>query len=197
MALKEITYHCKFDNSLQPAMFQAAESDAPRPLVVALHTWSFDHSANCEAYRAAAEKHNWHLIFPEFRGPNWKSEGCGSDMVVSDLEDAVAYMKSVCNVDPARVYLTGGSGGGHCSLLLAGRRPDLWTAVSSWCPISDLAAWHAQCCGTPHEGYASHIEDACGGNPAESGAATLQCQIRSPLTWLANARRAASRSSGR
>jgi hypothetical protein len=93
-------------------------------------------------------------------------------------------------VDPDRIYLTGGSGGGHCSLLLAGRRPDLWTAVSSWCPISDIAAWHAQCKGTIQEGYAKHIEEACGGNPAVSEAAALQCKVRSPLTWLANARAA-------
>ena len=190
MSFKEITYPCKFDASLQPAMFRRASSAAPRPLVVALHTWSYDHADHYEAYMAQAEKWDWHLIFPEFRGPNWKQAGCGSDLVVSDLEDAVAYMKSVCNVDPDRIYLVGGSGGGHCSLLLAGRRPDLWTAVSSWCPISDIAAWHAQCRNTVHEGYAKHIEQSCGGDPAESTEAALQCKVRSPLTWLANARAA-------
>ena len=190
MSFTEITYPCKFDDSLQPAMFRRAGSDAPRPLVVALHTWSYDHLGYNDAYRLQAEKWDWHLIFPNFRGPNWERSGCGSDLVVSDLEDAVAYMKSVCNVDPDRIYLVGGSGGGHCSLLLAGRRPDLWTAVSSWCPISDIAAWHAQCRNTVHEGYAKHIEQACGGDPAKSAEAALQCKVRSPLTWLANARAA-------
>ena len=190
MSLTEVNYFCKFDKTFQPALIRISESSSPRPLVVALHTWSFDHTNCSEAYRTAAEKWDWHFIYPEFRGPNWKSDGCGSDLVVSDLEDAVTYMKSICNVDPGRVYLTGGSGGGHCSLLLAGRRPDLWTAVSSWCPISDIAAWHAQCKGTCQDGYAGHIEQACGGNPAESEAAALQCQIRSPLIWLANAREA-------
>lgn len=190
MSLTEVNYFCKFDKTFQPALIRISESSSPRPLVVALHTWSYDH-ANCgEGYRKAAEEWDWHFIYPEFRGPNWNSAGCGSDLVVSDLEDAVAYMKSICNVDPRRVYLTGGSGGGHCSLLLAGRRPDLWTAVSSWCPISDIAAWHAQCKGTRHDHYASHIEQACGGNPAESEEAALQCRVRSPLTWLANAREA-------
>ena len=190
MPLTEITYPCKFDGSQQPAMFRRAAAAGPRPMVVALHTWSFDHSKNFDAYCAEAEKWDWHLIFPKFRGPNHLPEGCGSDLVVSDLEDAVSYMKQVCDVDPDRVYLTGGSGGGHCSLLLAGRRPDLWTAVSSWCPISDVAAWHAQCKGTVHEGYAKHIEQACGGDPALSQEALTQCRLRSPLTWLSNAREA-------
>ena len=190
MSVREINYPCKFDNSLQPAMVYSSNSAEPRPLVVALHTWSFDHSKNYKNYMLEAEKWDWHLIFPKFRGPNNTPEGCGSEMVVSDLEDAVAYMKEVCNVDPNRFYLTGGSGGGHCSLLLAGRRPDLWTAVSSWCPISDIEAWHAQCKGTIQDGYALHIEQACGGDPSVSESARYQCAVRSPLTWLANAKAA-------
>ena len=190
MSLTEITYPCKFDDSMQPAMFYRSASTSPRPLVVALHTWSNDHTSHYDIYAAAAEKWDCHLIFPKFRGPNWLPEGCGSDMVVSDLEDAVAFMKAECSVDPRRVYLVGGSGGGHCSLLLAGRRPDLWSAVSSWCPISDVKAWHAQCKGTIQDGYANHIESACGGDPSVSEEAAKQCTLRSPLTWLINARRA-------
>ena len=190
MSATEISYPCKFDNSLQPAICRFSPAAEPRPLVVALHTWSFDHSKNYQTYIQEAEKWDWNLIFPKFRGPNNTPEGCGSDLVVSDLEDAVTYMKKVCNVDPNRVYLTGGSGGGHCSLLLAGRRPDLWTAVSSWCPISDIGAWHAQCKGGVNAGYAAHIESACGGDPAVSESARVQSIVRSPLTWLANAREA-------
>ena len=169
MSAVEINYFCKFDNSLQPAICHFSTVAEPRPLVVALHTWSYDHSTNYQTYIEEAEKWDWHLIFPKFRGPNNTPEGCGSDMVVSDLEDAVSYMKKTCNIDPNRVYLTGGSGGGHCSLLLAGRRPDLWTAVSSWCPISDIAAWHAQCKESAHAVYAGHIEAACGGGSGSCG----------------------------
>ena len=190
MSFTEITYPCKFDNTMQPALFRRSDSAEPRPLVVALHTWSFDHTSCGAAYRDAVKKWDWHCIYPKFRGPNWEVEGCGSDAVVSDLEDAVRYAKSVCNVDPDRIYLMGGSGGGHCSLLLAGRRPDLWTAVSSWCPISDIAAWHAQCKDTVNKGYSEHIERSCGGDPALSPEAAFQCRLRSPLTWLANARAA-------
>lgn len=118
-AVKEITYPCKFDGSQQPAMFYQAKGTGPRPLLVALHTWSGDHTQPSRNYSDFCIENDWNFIFPNFRGPNWLEDGCGSELVVSDLEDAVAYMKQVTDVDPARVYLVGGSGGGHCTLLMA------------------------------------------------------------------------------
>lgn len=185
--LEEITYPCKIDGSMQPAFVRRAVGKGPRPLVVALHTWSYTYQGPIDEYLQCSEFYDWNMIFPDFRGPNWNPEGCGSEMVVSDLEDAVAYMKATCDVDANRVYLTGGSGGGHCTLYMAGRRPDLWTAVSAWCPISDIAAWHRQCLDSPHHGYAEHIEKACLGNPQSDANAALQARMRSPLTWLQNA----------
>lgn len=184
-----ITYPCKFDDSMQPAMLLKAEGDEPRPLVVALHTWGGKHSSPSQYRRYAieAKKYNYHLIFPNFRGPNRNFNAGGSELVVSDLEDAVSYMKKTVKVDPARIYLTGGSGGGHCSLLMAGRRPDLWTAVSSWCPISDLKAWHQESL-TRKNRYGKYVEQICGGNPQTSERAALEARKRSPLTWLPNAR---------
>ena len=185
--VQDILYPCKIDQSMQEAKFFQASGSEPRPLVVCLHTWSGDHrQTSFKNYARLARIGNWHMIFPKFRGPNWLPEGCGSEMVVSDLEDAVAYVKSIAPVDPARVYLTGGSGGGHCSLLMAGRRPDLWAAVSSWCPISDIARWHVES-RMRKSAYADHIEAACGGNPSESPAALQEARRRSPLTWLTNA----------
>ncbi|MBE6399496.1 MAG: prolyl oligopeptidase [Lentisphaerae bacterium] len=185
--ISEVTYFCKIDRSMQPAIFYRAKADEPRPLLVALHTWSYDHSGGYEEYAGVCKTNDWHMIFPKFRGPNNTPEACGSDFVVSDIEDAVAYMKKTVNVDPNRVYLVGGSGGGHCSLLLAGRRPDLWTAVSAWCAISDIAAWHRQCKTTRFVRYAEHIEQACSGDPQKSAAAARECLLRSPVSWLANA----------
>ena len=182
----KIEYLSKFDHTLQPAMCQPASGTEPRPLMVALHTWSFSYDADCTLYAELAEKYNWHMIFPHFRGPNWNPEGCGSDLVVSDLEYAVAYMCGNYNVDPAKIYLVGGSGGGHCSLLLAARRPDLWSAVSAWCPISDIARWHRESTERKNA-YAGHIEKACGGAPDSSEQALHEARLRSPLTWLPNA----------
>lgn len=185
--ISEITYFCKIDKSMQPAMFRKAKSAEPRPLLVALHTWSHTHTIAYQEYANACEQNDWNMIFPEFRGPNWTQDACGSDFVVSDIEDAVAFMKKKTNVDPNRIYLCGGSGGGHCALLMAGRRPDLWTAVSAWCPISDIAQWYKQCLGSKFKCYSENIIKSCDGNPFESPAAARECLLRSPLTWLPNA----------
>lgn len=175
---------------MQNALFLKAQGDDPRPLLVGLHTWSYDHTNGSDKYVELCIENNWHFIFPDFRGGNTRPDACGSEMVVSDLEDAVAYMKNTVNVDRTRVYLAGGSGGGHCSLLMAGRRPDLWTAVSSWCPISDIAAWHQECLAR-NRGYYAHIESVCGGSPADSEAAAKEAVKRSPLTWLSNVKESA------
>ena len=186
-SVQDILYPCKFDQTMQPAKFIAAVGTEPRPMIICLHTWSADQNQKTyERYAELAQILNWHMIFPKFRGPNWQPDGCGSDLVVSDLEDAVSYVKTNYPTDPAKVYLTGGSGGGHCTLLMAGRRPDLWTAVSAWCPISDIALWHTQSRALKNA-YADHIESACGGNPSESEDVRKEARKRSPLTWLPNA----------
>ena len=69
------------------------------------------------------------------------------------------------------------------ALLVAGRAPDRWTAASAWAPITDLAAWHAECraAGRP---YADDLERSCGGAPGESPAIDAEYRVRSPLTYL-------------
>ena len=184
--MQKIEYPCKIDDSMQPAMVSFASGDEPCPLLLGLHTWSFDENGESGPFDAYCTAHNWNFIFPKFRGPNNTPEACCSEYVVSDLEDAVSYMKLVANVDLDRVYLAGGSGGGMCALYMAGRRPDLWTAVSSWCPISDLLAWYRQCNGTRFERYSRHIEGVLG-YPEQDAKAAQDARMRSPLTWLQNA----------
>ena len=97
------------------------------------------------------------------------------------------FVRSRYAVDESRIFLVGGSGGGHGSLLMAGRRPDLWTAVSAWCPISDVAEWHRSCRAAGLN-YAEDIRKACGGDPQQSEAAFAQAMHRSPVTYLSAAR---------
>lgn len=184
----EVFYRSALDETMQPALLQKAQSSEPRPLVVALHTWSYWHlKSYAERYLTPCAKRDWHIIYPAFRGPNKNPEACGSDLVVSDIVSAVEYARSVCNVDEKRIYLTGGSGGGHASLLLAGRHPELFAAVSSWCPISDIAAWHRQCRERGRNGYADQIELSCSGDPQIEAGALNEARKRSPLTYLGNA----------
>lgn len=186
--MREIEYFSPADQTMQPAFFAPASGNQPRPLVVALHTWSYDRFQGYEEFFACAAQRNWHCIFPEFRGPNWKKDACGSDLVVSDLAAAVTYVRENYPVDNDRIFIVGGSGGGHASLLMAGRHPELWSAVSSWCPISDVAKWHDFCATCGHDGeYAEHIRSACGGEPGKDAAVFADAMHRSPVTYLPDA----------
>jgi len=185
--IKEVRYRSSLDYTLQPAMFYAPEKPGGKtPLLVALHTWSFDHSQDESAYGEWCIAKQWTMIHPAFRGPNWTPEGCGSEKAVADIVDAVHYARSVADIDPERIYLMGGSGGGYASLLLAGRYPGLWTAVSAWCPITDLTAWYHQCRWTGKE-YWAHLAAACGGRPGESRTVDAEYRRRSALSWLSGA----------
>ena len=187
MQIKTVNYLSRLDNTMQPALFRAAGSSEARPLVVCLHTWSADLTQDPGKYFERAAKRDWHCIYPNFRGPNWNPEACGSDLVVSDIECAVEFVCREVKVDENRIYIVGGSGGGHCTLLLAARRPDIWAAASAWCPISDIAKWHLFSNTDGFQCYAEHIRQACGGNPQQDKAAFEQAMHRSPVTYLADA----------
>ena len=156
---------------------------------MALHTWSYDFDQEMSVpYAKWCIAHDWILIAPSFRGPNNRPEATGSELAVQDMLDAVAYAEAHAPVDPGLVYLVGVSGGGHMALLMAGRAPERWTAVSAWVPITDLAAWHAECrvAGRP---YADDLERACGGTPSggvpgDSPVVDAQYRARSPITCL-------------
>lgn len=175
----------------QPAMFYVPPAAAPggtaAPLLVALHTWSdgYDQATGAEYLRACRER-GWVLIHPHFRGPNRRPEACASEQVVQDVLDAVAFAREQAQVDERRIYLTGVSGGGHLSLVMAHRAPQLWAGVSAWVPISDLAAWHRECRAAGRE-YARDLEGVCGGPPG-TPTADAEYHRRSPLFFLAAAR---------
>jgi len=211
------------DGSAQPAAFYDSAAPGPKPLLVALHTWSYDYDQEMNIpYAEWCIAHDWVLITPSFRGPNNRPAATGSDLAVQDVLDAVDYAcqralslskrdpstrpstssghgpralslskrdpstrpsTSSGGVDLRRIYLAGVSGGGHVALLMAGRAPDLWAGVSAWVPITDLAAWHAECrvAGRP---YADDLERSCGGAPGDSPAVDAQYRARSPLTYL-------------
>jgi len=185
--VKEVSITSRLDGSAQPALFWTPEGEGPHPLLVALHTWSGDYrQSDSQNYWQFCREQGWVFIHPNFRGPNVQPGACGSEAVVQDVLDAVEYAKSHSQVDSRRIYLVGCSGGGYLTLLMAGRSPSTWAAVSAWVPISDLAAWHAQCSapGNPNQGYAGNLEAACGGAPGSSAAVDSQYTRRSAITWL-------------
>ena len=180
------------DGTDQPCYFWAPEKAATEavPLIVGLHTWSGDYRqlAHYRGVLAYAKSVSWAFVGPNFRGSNSTPEGCGSDLAVQDIVDAVNYAKGKVKIDASRVYIIGGSGGGHMTLLMLGRHPEVFAAGAAFCPITDLARWHADSLAE-HPGrdkdYAGMLEAACGGTPAEKPAEYAR---RSPLTWLAAAK---------
>jgi len=186
--VREIQFLSESDQSEQPALFYAPETNTPRPLVIFLHQWAGDYLARGGINIARwCVKKDWIFAQPHFRGPNTRPEAMGSDLVISDIQGTVDYAKAHADVDPTKIYLVGASGGGHLALLAAGRMPGIFQAVSAWVPITDLLAWHQQCKGTRHKKYAANIETASGGNLASGSDSEKEAIRRSPLTWLSQA----------
>lgn len=182
--IRKVSIVSSADGSAQPAAFYDSGTPAPKPLLVALHTWSYDYDQEMNLpYAAWCIAHDWILIAPSFRGPNNHPEAAGSELAVPDVLDAVGWAAAHAAVDARRIYLAGVSGGGHMALLMVGRAPERWTAASAWVPISDLAAWHAECraAGRP---YATDLERSCGGAPGDSLAVDAEYRARSSLTYL-------------
>lgn len=163
-------------------------------LVVVLHTWSGNYKQDqfsggptpgILSVLNACEERGWHMVMPDFGGPNIRPEACASPEAIQNVIDTVHFMKSRYTIHPDRVFLFGVSGGGHMALMMAGKYPHLWSGVSAWVPISDLAQWHGECVQSGRK-YAQHLEAVTGGVPGESEKIDQQYRERSPIHFLSN-----------
>lgn len=176
---QEIFVKNSLDGSSEPSLLWVPEK--PSALVVGLHTWSADRFNQTLAMQPFCAKRNWALVLPEFRGPNLTSnpratEAGGSALACRDIVDAARETQTRLGLLDAPVFLHGGSGGGHMGLMTAAREAFAWTAISSWCPITDLAAWHGQ-----NARYSDHIAAVCGGAPSPD--TDPQYRDRSPIFY--------------
>ena len=186
-AVQSIRYLSSADNTQQPMMFYKPQGDQPRPLLVALHSWSDDYrQPDSVIYSEWCIANDWIFIHPNFRGQNRRPETTGSEFVIADVLSAIDYAKKNAPVDNTRIYAIGWSGGGFLALLLSGRHPEIWAGVSVWGPISDLNAWYEESVRLRTK-YVAEIAASCGGK-LTSDAAAAECRKRSPLTHLGSAR---------
>lgn len=188
-ATVEVRIQSTIDHSLQPSLYWVPERSGSRPipLLVFLHSWSGDYTQDRSPWLQEAVDRGWMLILPNFRGRNDHPEACGSALARQDILDCIDWAQANHRIDPSRIYLAGVSGGGHMSLLMAGRHPERFSAVSAWVGISDLADWyrfHVKD-GVPQR-YAEMIAACCGGAPGDSEAVDREYFERSPINWLAN-----------
>jgi len=185
---EKILIRSSLDQTEQPSYLILPDgfdrSGPPVPLLVSLHTWSSTLEKGQRGLEKAAEERGWIYLYPNFRGRNDTPDACGSLKAQQDILDAVEWTCQRYPVDKRRIYLTGASGGGHMTMLMAGRHPQVWAAASAWVGISDLAAWYKF---QEKSGYGAMARKCCGGAPGDSPAVDAEYRARSPKTWLAAA----------
>jgi len=189
ITLAEITVTSSLDGSAQPVLIGVPagyDAATPTPLLVGLHTWSGAYRQQVNAYGRQAAMRGWLLVLPHFRGPNKAAnpngqQAGGSLFAQHDIVDARALMIERYNVDEARVYLTGDSGGGHMTMLMAGKWPDLWAGAAAWVPVTDFRDWWSV-----QNGYAKDVVAVTGGEPGDSPEVDFEYARRSPRTFMTN-----------
>ena len=175
------------DGAQQPCVFIPASAPGPRPLLVYLHPWRHGYDTDSTRWQAEARARDWHFLGPHFRGPNKRPEACASRLARQDVLDAVDYIRQKHAVDAQRVYAGGVSGGAHMALVMAAEAPDLWAGVSTWCAVSDLAAFYHECVAQGAKAY-RHIAKVCGGAPESSPKVDEELRFRSPRFYMARAK---------
>ena len=161
MQQQEILIKSSLDSTMQPSLFYKSNSSQKRPLLVGLHTWSFDRFNQIENMLPMAIEYDFNLLLPEFRGPNLASnihcqQACGSTLAKQDIKDAIDYLIAHDEIDKHNIFLLGLSGGGHMALLMAGMYPEYFKAIGAFVPITDLNAWAQE-----NPTYAPHILACC------------------------------------
>ena len=176
MEMQEVLIKSSLDGTMQPSLIYRAKGEN-RPLMVCLHTWSFDRFNQVDSALPIAKEYDFNLILPDFRGPNLDSNpnctlACGSEYAKRDIKDAVDYFLSLGNVDKENVFLIGASGGGHMAELMAGYCPEYFKAIAAFVGISNLNDWVGE-----NPNYTKHILACCSGSADEMAK-------RSPVSYI-------------
>lgn len=136
-------------------------------------------------YVREAVSRGYVVIAPEYRG----SVGYGQaffDAIdyggaeVDDVVTAVSVLKSMPEVDPARIGIIGWSHGGMITLLSIEREPALFKAAAAMVPVTNLfqrLAWK----GVERQHRAIDPQNRYGGLPGDSPAIDQVYKSRSPL----------------
>lgn len=173
--MQELKIKSSLDNTIQPSLFFKA-SEKNKPLLVGLHSWSFNRFNQVENFLPYVQKHDFNLLLPEFRGANLASnpncvKACGSKYAVQDIFDAIEYVKANYEIDEKNIFLLGASGGGHMSLMCGANNPMYFKAIGAFVPITDLLRWTKE-----NKGYAPHVQVCCGSEE--------EMRKRSPITYI-------------
>lgn len=174
-----VSISSSYDKTKQQAYAFFANKAGPRPLLVSLHSWSADYRQSDPFADLAAES-DWNYIHPDFRGPNNTPESCASEAAICDIDDSIDFAIANASVDPNKIYVVGGSGGGHacCTVALVSRHRI--RAAFAWVPITDIAAWYYQS-KDRNAKYAADIEAILKGSDDFHDAAAMRSPIAMSL----------------
>jgi lysophospholipase L1-like esterase/pimeloyl-ACP methyl ester carboxylesterase len=129
------------DGKIQHAFFYKTSRKEPQPLIVSLHTWSGDYTQEDPLAKETLLR-DWNYIHPDFRGPNNSPEACGSNLVISDILDAIEFAQTNSRVDSSNIHIIGVSGGAYTTLMAYMKLPYPVRSFNAWVPISDLYEWY-------------------------------------------------------
>ena len=138
---KVVNIKSPFDDSLQQAYFYNTKSKSPQPLIVSLHTWSYNYT-QFDSFNIKSAQKDYNYIHPDFRGPNNSKNACCSELVISDIDASIDFAIENGNVDTSKIFVIGHSGGGYATIAMFMKSRHKIKKFSAWVPLVDLIAWY-------------------------------------------------------
>ena len=187
--------YLEYPSSQNPDLRLFAEitlPEEPKLIRVQMHGWHGQvKKAHSDNVFNGDEHLHWLVVRPEMRGRGDSTgrQDCNG-WELQDVIDAVRFVQREFPdrvLDPERVILTGGSGGGGNVYGLLGKFPDFFCRAQANCGITDYALWHRN----DHVGeFRDEMETAgwIGGSPdtrpeayASRGGLTTVANLLTPL----------------
>jgi pimeloyl-ACP methyl ester carboxylesterase len=140
---KLVTIPSPVDAERQKAYYYRSTAATAQPLIVSLHSWSWDYR-QFDTLSLLSKEKNINYIHPDFRGQNWTKNACCSELVISDIDAAIDFAIGQGNVDTSAIYVVGRSGGGYATLALFMRSKHHIKRFSAWVPLTDLLSWYEE-----------------------------------------------------
>ena len=115
------------------------------PLVILAHGMGDTGEGEINGPMAAeADERVWLSVAPDMHGAHYVdgTRALAWPGAQHDILDAIEYMQANYEVDPSRIYITGGSMGGQTTAVMAVKYPDVFAAAAEWKGITDLADWY-------------------------------------------------------
>jgi predicted esterase len=116
---------------LVPASYVPA---TPTPLVLALHGAGQSGQEFIDAFGPYAESEGFILLAPDSRQNSWDAIQGTYGPDVTFVDDALALTFQLCNVDPARIFVSGFSDGASYALGLGLDNGDLFRGIMAFSP---------------------------------------------------------------